>query len=131
MFINFGIHGILCVYCVERRSVMSMLFGWSAEENEWADNYERFIQRIQKDALIKYNDGEQERKVYVICPEYITLVRSEYEFWSWEMEDCVRKIKKKAKEKGVPYEIIHIDYKKLDDDVNKRRLKKLYLKMKG
>lgn len=37
---------------------MSMLFGWSAEENEWADNYERFIQRIQKDALIKYNDGE-------------------------------------------------------------------------
>jgi hypothetical protein len=110
---------------------MSMLFGWSAEENEWADNYERFIQRIQKDALIKYNDGEQERKVYVICPEYITLVRSEYEFWSWEMEDCVRKIKKKAKEKGVPYEIIHIDYKKLDDDVNKRRLKKLYLKMKG
>lgn len=47
------------------------------------------------------------------------------------MEDCVREIKGKAKEKGVPYEIIHIDYKKLGDDVNKRRLKKLYLKMKG
>lgn len=27
---------------------MSMLFGWSDEENEWADNYERFIKRIKK-----------------------------------------------------------------------------------
>lgn len=110
---------------------MSMIFGWNQEEWEWADNYDKFIERIKKDALISYEINGKKEKIYVICPEYISIIRGEYEFWSWDMKDCIREIKGKAEEKGVPYEIIHIDHEKFGDNVSKRKLEKLYKKERG
>ena len=59
---------------------MSHLNYMSAEDVEYDNNQRNFFKQLMRDCLVSYTQNGEKRHIYVICPEYILMVRREYAF---------------------------------------------------
>lgn len=54
----------------------------SAENREYDRNEQNFFKQLMDDCLVSYIKNGEKRHIYVICPNYILLVRRDYQFWA-------------------------------------------------
>lgn len=110
---------------------MSMLFSMSDEDREYQKNENDFFDRLMRDCLVPYTKNGEKRHIYVVCPEYILLVRREYAFWGTYINYYIRHLKELIREKRFDYEIVNFTREELGDDADASKLRKLYKKKKG
>lgn len=110
---------------------MSHLNYRSAEDIEYEQNENNFFQQLMGDCLVSYTKNGEKRHIYVICPNYILLVRHDYQFWGTYLDYYIRELKEMITNKGFDYDVIDIPMEKLGDYADASKLRKLYKKMKG
>lgn len=110
---------------------MSHLNYRSAEDVEYANNQRNFFKQLMRDCLVPYTKNGEKRHIYVICPEYILLVRREYAFWGTYINYYIRHLKELIREKRFDYEIVNFTREELGDYASASKLRKLYKNKKG
>ena len=110
---------------------MSHLNYRSAEDVEYDNNKRNFFTQLMRDCLVSYTQNGEKRHIYVICPEYILMVRREYAFWWTDVDYYVRHLKELIAGKGFDYEMVNFTQKELGDYASASKLRKLYKYKKG
>lgn len=103
----------------------------SAENREYDRNEQKFFKQLMEDCLVSYFKYGKRRHVYVICPNYILLVRRNYQFWGTYLDYYIRELKEMIENKGFDYDVVDFSMDELGnyDDANK--LHQLYKKKRG
>lgn len=103
----------------------------SAENREYDQNERNFFKQLMEDCLVSYNKNGEKRHIYVICPEYILLVRRNYQFWGTYINYYMRELKEMVTSKGFDYDVVDFTRKELGDYADANKLRKLYKNRKG
>ena len=110
---------------------MSHLNYRSAEDIEYDNNERDFFNQLMNDCLVSYTKNGEKRHVYVICPNYILLVRHDYQFWGTYLDYYIKELKEMITNKGFDYDVVDFPMEKLGDYADASVLRKLYKKQKG
>lgn len=103
----------------------------SEENREYQRNKNNFFSQLMRDCLVSYTKNGEKRHIYVICPDYILLVRHDYQFWGTYLDYYIRELKEMIENKGFDYDVIDIPMKELGDYADASKLRKLYKQKKG
>ena len=110
---------------------MSHLNYRSPEDIEYEQNENSFFKQLMKDCLVSYIKNGEKRHIYVICPNYILLVRRNYQFWGTYIDYYIRELKEMITNKGFNYEVVDFSMDELGDYDDANRLHRLYKAKKG
>ena len=110
---------------------MSHLNYRSPEDIEYEQNERDFFKQLMGDCLVSYFKYGKRRHICVICPNYILLVRRNYQFWGTYLDYYIRELKKMITNKGFDYEVVDFSMKELGDYDDANRLHRLYKTKKG
>lgn len=83
------------------------------------------------DCLVSYTKNGEKRHIYVICPNYILLVRRDYQFWGTYLDYYIRELKEMIGNKGFNYDIVDFPMEQLGDYADASKLRKLYKEKRG
>lgn len=103
----------------------------SPENLEYDRNERNFFKQLMNDCLVSYTKNGGKHHIYVICPEYILMVRRNYKFWGTYIDYYVRELKKMITDKGFDYDVVDFTRKELGDYADAHKLCKLYKNRKG
>lgn len=103
----------------------------SEENREYQRNENNFFSQLMRDCLVSYTKNGEKRHIYVICPNYILLVRHDYQFWGTYLDYYIRELKEMITNKGFDYDVVDFPMNALGDYADASVLRKLYKQKKG